>query len=389
MTRQRAEKPLFHYFSLSTPDNSVRKTMSPIQEPSVPALTEMDQRGDVVFVVGTAVDNTPARSFRVCSRTMARISPVFDRMLHGSFAESKPTAPSSDLISLSSSGINGTTTSPAKDWIVHLRDDRPDSFDLLASIAHSQFQRIPRALSIAKLYELTVLTHYYDATPVLSPWLQTWVSGIAESPETTSSSIAGPEGELLMPKLLWISWELGHKQLFESTARRMVMESSGNLFGDESGLGDLSMPPDVIERIAAIRTQTIQSIMDVFSTLAEKLVSVDEGPRWCRHASYMGPHRCESMILGSMTFCLMRASLWPIPEADDIDESVLTLYSTLMNLVIHDIGRPSDKGGVDHSECNPRGFLMERIKNILADVPSPVGEAHRKQLDRQIQKLLI
>ncbi|UQC85781.1 uncharacterized protein CLUP02_11280 [Colletotrichum lupini] len=268
MTRQRAEKPLFHYFSLSTPNNSVRKTMSPIQEPSVPALTEMDQRGDVVFVVGTAVDNTPARSFRVCSRTMARISPVFDRMLHGSFAESKPTAPSSDLISLSSSGINGTTTSPAKDWIVHLRDDRPDSFDLLASIAHSQFQRIPRALSIAKLYELTVLTHYYDATPVLSPWLQTWVSGIAESPETTSSSIAGPEGELLMPKLLWISWELGHKQLFESTARRMVMESSGNLFGDESGLGDLSMPPDVIERIAAIRTQTIQSIIDVFSTLA-------------------------------------------------------------------------------------------------------------------------
>lgn len=129
--------------------------------------------------------------------------------------------------------------------------------------------------------------------------------------------------------------------------------------------------------------------MDVFRDLYEKLVTVDEGPRWCLHASYMGPHRCESMILGSMTFCLTRAGLWPIPETADVDDSVVMLYSTLMNLVIHDIGRPGEKGGVDHSECNPRAFLMGQIKDILAEVPSPVNDAHKKHLDRQIQKLLV
>ncbi|KAL0778419.1 hypothetical protein CaCOL14_006072 [Colletotrichum acutatum] len=42
-----------------------------------------------------------------------------------------------------------------------------------------------------------------------------------------------------MPKLLWISWD-------------------GNLFGDESGLGDLSMPPDVIgESLSPLTVATL------------------------------------------------------------------------------------------------------------------------------------
>ncbi|KAI8302239.1 hypothetical protein K4K59_000577 [Colletotrichum sp. SAR11_240] len=343
--------------------------MSPLKETGSPELTELDPRGDVVFVVGSAAaEDTPARSFRACSRTMARVSPVFDRMLNGKFTEAKPAA--------SGSG------DAAADWVVQLRDDKPDAFALFASIAHAQYRCVPRSLTIDKFYDLTVLTHYYDATPMLTPWLQGWISGIGEVPDV------GSEG-LLMPKLLWISWELGHKQLFESTARRMVMECQGSMIGEDAGLEELSMPPDIIERINAIRSQTIQSIMDVFRDLYEKLVTVDEGPRWCLHASYMGPHRCESMILGSMTFCLTRAGLWPIPETSDVDDSVVMLYSTLMNLVIHDIGRPGEKGGVDHSECNPRAFLMGQIKDILAEVPNPVTDAHKKHLDRQIQKLLV
>lgn len=129
--------------------------------------------------------------------------------------------------------------------------------------------------------------------------------------------------------------------------------------------------------------------MDLFRDLSEKLITVDEGERWCRHAMYMGPHRCESMILGSLTFCLTRAGLWPIPEATDVEDSVVTLYSTLMSLVIHDIGKPGEKGGADHAECNPRAFLMGRIKDILGQVPNPVNETHRKHLDRQIHMLLV
>lgn len=200
--------------------------MSPLKETGSQELTELDPRGDVVFVVGSAAaEDTPARSFRACSRTMARVSPVFDRMLNGKFTEAKPAA--------SGSG------DPAADWVVQLRDDKPDAFALFASIAHAQYRCVPRSLTIDKFYDLTVLTHYYDATPMLTPWLQGWISGIGEVPDV------GSEG-LLMPKLLWISWELGHKQLFESTARRMVMECQGSMIGEDAGLEELSMPPDII-----------------------------------------------------------------------------------------------------------------------------------------------
>ena len=91
------------------------------------------------------------------------------------------------------------------------------------------------------------------------------------------------------------------------------------------------------------------------------------------------------MILGSLTFCLTRAGLWPIPEAGDIDNlSILQLQSTLMNLVIHDIGRISD---MDHTVCNPKNFLEGQVRRIVAEVPDPVLDSHRKHMEQQINNL--
>lgn len=92
------------------------------------------------------------------------------------------------------------------------------------------------------------------------------------------------------------------------------------------------------------------------------------------------------MILGSMTFCLTRASLWPIPEAQEVDYSILGLYEVLSNLVIHDIGQPI-RGEVDHKGCNPREYLMDQMKDVLARIPSPLTEEDRAQLDAQAKRL--
>ena len=100
----------------------------------------------------------------------------------------------------------------------------------------------------------------------------------------------------------------------------------------------------------------------------------------------MGPHRCESMILGSIVFCLTRAGLWPIPEAQQIHKSVLDLYRELVGIVIHDIGQPEKKGD-DHSECNPRQFLIDRLQRTLAEMPDPALDSNKRYLDAQIQKL--
>lgn len=113
----------------------------------------------------------------------------------------------------------------------------------------------------------------------------------------------------------------------------------------------------------------------------------------------MGPHRCESMILGSITFCLARAGLWPLPKPNELDYSILGLYSKLTSLVIHDIGEAvspgagRDDGGsggllADHSECNPRQYLLDKIRQAMDEIPSPLTKLHGEHLDRQAARLL-
>ena len=121
--------------------------------------------------------------------------------------------------------------------------------------------------------------------------------------------------------------------------------------------------------------------------MVENLIVVDERPRWCRHAQWMGPHRCESMILGSLTFCLARAGLWPLPEAESVNLSILGLYRKLTRLIIHDIGEVKEKPPTDHRECNPGAFLLEQVKKVIDEIPSPLTEFHIAQMEKQAERV--
>lgn len=140
------------------------------------------------------------------------------------------------------------------------------------------------------------------------------------------------------------------------------------------------------ERISSIRTRTIQTLLDIFRDMTEHLIVVDERPRWCQHATWMGHHRCESMILGSITFCLTRADLWPLPDAQHTRYSVQVLYTKLTKLVIHDIGQAHEEPAVDHGQCNPRYFLLDQVRQAMDDIPSPLAEEHIKHFDQQPNK---
>jgi hypothetical protein len=189
-----------------------------------------------------------------------------------------------------------------------------------------------------------------------------------------------------MYRVLFICQELGDKQTFEITARRLVLESRELMGRDElhERLGGHMV--QIVERIDGIRDEAIGAMLGLFRELADILVVVDEKPRWCRYASYMGPHRCESMILGSVVFCLTRAGLWPLPDPHDVGESVMELYRKMTGVVVHDIGQVG-KGGDDHARCNPRSFLLERLQRILADMPDPLVQGEREYVVRQRQRL--
>ncbi|KAL5615751.1 hypothetical protein FOBRF1_004499 [Fusarium oxysporum] len=304
-----------------------------------------DPRGDVKLCVG----ETDPVTLTACSRALARASPVFERMLFGLFMESRP--------------ANGG------DWVVELPKDKPTALSIFLRISHGQFDQVPRKLSIDDLYDLTVLSNYYDGTHMLEPWMGRWMSLVEDDAKALKVSMA---------KSLWIAWEFGQKDSFCRIARRMLMESDG------SEDPHLIMQPDIIERISKNRLITIQALLDVIRRLVNDLLVVDEKPRWCRHAEWMGPHRCESMILGSITFCLARGGLWPLPQAEDVMDSIVGLRRKMTGLVVHDIGKVD---GLDHTHCNPGPFLLSEVERVFIDIRNPVTKDDLEAMDKQSKRL--
>ncbi|KAH8882085.1 hypothetical protein GQ53DRAFT_886072 [Thozetella sp. PMI_491] len=336
-------------------DTDDRVPQSTENQPDGAPSTTIDSRGDLHLVVGSSSERSKeARRFIVCSRALSRVSPYFDRMLYGPFAEAKH---------------------DKEHWIVNLEEDSPAPFEVFATIAHGYLTRIPRTVTVDQLYDLTTLTHYYDATGILAPWAQSWVASLHQ-----------PFSEINHFKMLWVAWELGQGNLFESIARRILMDAPASAFSSDSPIATLRMPPGIIERINAIRIETVDALLDIFRQLIGLLAPEDGKQRVCIHGGYMGPYKCESMILGSISFCLLRANLWPLPETADVSMSISDLHRILLDLVIHDIGRHM-KGGEDHSECNPKEILLSKIQRVLVNMPDIVLEPLKRQILAQHKKI--
>lgn len=91
------------------------------------------------------------------------------------------------------------------------------------------------------------------------------------------------------------------------------------------------------------------------------------------------------MVLGSMTFCLARAGLWPLPHPDDVTDSIIGLRRKMTSLIIHDIGRASES--VDHHACNPERFLLEKVELVIKQMESPVQEFDNQVLGENAHRL--
>ncbi|KAI8315812.1 hypothetical protein K4K59_000749 [Colletotrichum sp. SAR11_240] len=174
-----------------------------------------DTRGDLTLKVG---GKRSAYDFLVCSRTLGRSSPVFQAMLFGGFAESKP--------------ADGSA------WNVQLPDDDPSPLLLVLSIIHGHFHHVVRELKEYQLHELLVVTEKYDMTKILYPWASSWFAPYKER------SLINDQASF---SLVWSSWELGHKEAFCRFARGIMLQQpidvKGELVTDEITLSRLSDSP--------------------------------------------------------------------------------------------------------------------------------------------------
>ncbi|KAI0159635.1 hypothetical protein GGR57DRAFT_499960 [Xylariaceae sp. FL1272] len=183
--------------------------------------------------------NLNKRVFYVCSRALSRASPVFERMLYGYFAESKK----SDT------------------WTVVLHDDKIGSMYILLDLMHGGVFRVVDRLfeydftydtvdwcrhdddevndwrndielRVSETYELAVVTDKYQATSLFRPWIFRLVIQLNNCLSLYIKTIEEYDGDLL-PKFLWIFWEIGHldsfKSVLEAMAKWTAIDSSGAL----------------------------------------------------------------------------------------------------------------------------------------------------------------
>lgn len=159
------------------------------------SLLTFDDEGDLRLEVG---EGEAKRTFVVCSRALARASKPLRAMLYGPFAESE------------SRKID-------PNWTVQLPEDLPEAFATILRIVHGQFEAVPDEIDRDELYQITVLTDKYNMTDILQPWAQKWITNL------DSQDRVSQEGDEVM---LWISWELGHQDLFLETLNWLLNECS-------------------------------------------------------------------------------------------------------------------------------------------------------------------
>ena len=262
---------------------------------------EMDPRGDLFIKGGVhgkdfVSDIQGHQLYRVCSATLARASPVFERMLFGHFNEARP-APYS-------------WHPPLASWTVTLDDSYAEELTILLGLAHAQFQFIPSNPDPETIYKVAILADRYDLIRLLRPYAKPWATKLNYYlPNMTNPSW-----------VVHVAWHLGNEALFLEATRKLCMESyvgfnnklcwrrlvraggppghnnleyaSDGTYFDLAGFEHLG-PPDLVEHLVRIRRNALKLLVQELNNELEQRE---------RRAVYDGPRRCN-LFNSTRSFC--------------------------------------------------------------------------------------
>lgn len=283
-------------------------------------------------------------------------------------------------------------------------EDDTKALGILFQVAHLQFEQVPVTLGYKQLVEVATLCDKFDCAKLVKPWLEVWLKG-----EESKSMVIGQEN------WLFIAWVFGRREVFETLAKRLVMEirisESGGLCSKFGMPLEEPMPPaitgmlsstfisrlfgemsldfldtqmahefTILDSICAIRLNIIKELLEIPYTTVRQLLSA-RSPR-CRR----GDDACDSLIYGSIIRGLERANLWPRKQPEDIRMNVTQVSNALKTLKIHrlchcenpDVKEP----GRSHRGCGKSSFT-EKVEHCLSVMPDPVLDIHRKHMQRQ------
>ncbi|KAJ1324706.1 BTB/POZ domain-containing protein [Microdochium nivale] len=275
---------------------------------SMSATTEdrvVDELGDLWLVVpSTYSDARHTTRFRVCSRALARCSPVFRTMLYGPFVESRPADPATE------------------DWVVTLEDDDAIALEDLLYLMHSRYDdfsldpRQPDTGSIAfieALYHFITAVDKYDCASMLRPWAQSWVAVLADVQTMDFRTLK---------RLAWIYFQLGDRAGFQRTVRTLVVEfppsgvGAADFFGEvDDGEGDIiAEAPGLEESITSHRCALIKALLSTVQHLEKGAFSGYSNQCAVRSAPHEDREACQDRLRKTAIRHLLSCGFWPLPR---------------------------------------------------------------------------
>ncbi|KAK1976358.1 hypothetical protein LZ30DRAFT_826316 [Colletotrichum cereale] len=325
--------------------------------------TELDKRGDLVLRLSARDADSdpepPSKDLRVCSRTMARASVVFEKMLFGPFKESQK---------------------KGEDWVVELPKDNIQSMTVILAIAHGCRSIVPDHVTIPELFELLVVGDKYSMAHLLHPYLRRWV------PKTKNVVL---DDDTLM--LAWIAREVGAKKLFETAIIEIAKHchnggEAGSLVRDNDRRSVFNSANAHI-RAAGILDVVAVTHMDVLKGVLKPLREVTSQTldgRGCKAYSSQNDEVqiCANSILGSL---IRSCNLLGIDPGVTCLTDALSTYPHSAYQVCWVIQVMRCDNIPYHDDCDPMRDIQRDTRRAFSDAAVTMSPSEQEHFRKQAE----
>ncbi|KAK3329215.1 hypothetical protein B0H66DRAFT_634429 [Apodospora peruviana] len=347
-----AAQPLFETVDGASSSATQSPLPSAPQYPAPEGLSElveiMDGRGDLILSVGGE-----QREFLVCSRTLCRASPAFEKLCQQHVRS-----------------IDGFRR-------ISLIDVGVTPMQIVLLVIHGSPTKVyPKMQDTKLLHDVLVVTHHFQMTDCLAPIAARWLK------MTYNHNVQRYEDIAVQ---LWISHQLGHLGCLKQTIHSMVATSRLNTTGKMIGLGAADHDEycnyptlqslDLLDKIEACRTRVINILLGCVNDAVKNLT---ESPRQPAPAKTNGPaqnptvckvssepparrRQCDCRMLGALHRALYELNWHRIDYRSSSPHRLHNKIGEICRQTLKEFEPPVQA----HKECDPFGGSLPQVADIV------------------------
>lgn len=244
----------------------------------------------------------------------------------------------------------------------------PWALEIILRIQHQKTASLPAQLTFERLRHLAIVCDRYHVAHLITQLavFQKWVQAL--EPHANESERVD---------WLHIAYTFGLEDIFERLAKSLVLTTMLNRHGNFLTAGgrilhpgQVGLPPGIIESIANIRHQAVQSLCQIIEHWRVCLRS----PGACRVREDEDRYQCNAIMLGSLEQAL--------PSHGPTGLTSISVQSLANRLRAVNIFTLPTKlcFEVSHEACNVGQEIRRAAEEVFQRIPSPVQDAHREYM---------